>query len=183
MTILNRKPPSTAKSIGKGLGSHVILVFVNSGTGGNTVSSQITWNSFKLARAPVSSTNIISLLNHEQSYLLSAIFEINGSSFQVMIDTGASISCLPELGKVLSTSRRKTENANLLVQVATLGVWPRFSKILSTELVTKPSMRTSTIVALRLKQNRKNSTISIGARLNYMWDSSWKWGCTPLIHY
>lgn len=74
--------------------------------------------SFKLVKAPVSPTNIISLLNHEQSYLLSATFEINGRSFQVMIDTGASISCLPELGQVLSSTKTKTESANLLVQVA-----------------------------------------------------------------
>lgn len=61
---------------------------------------------------------IVNLLKNEQSYLLSAMFNINGNSYRVMIDTGASISCLPELGKVLRDPQTKLESANILVQVA-----------------------------------------------------------------
>lgn len=46
------------------------------------------------------------------------MFEVNGCTFNVMIDTGATISCLPERGEVLSRTKVKLENANLLAKLA-----------------------------------------------------------------
>lgn len=43
---------------------------------------------------------------------------MNGKAYRVMIDTGASISCLPGLGDIMKHSRFKPEKANLLVQMA-----------------------------------------------------------------
>ena len=63
------------------------------------------------------STNIINLLC-DQPHLLSATFDINGRAYQVMIDTGATISCLPEQGDVLKHTQSKMENANLVVELA-----------------------------------------------------------------
>lgn len=51
-------------------------------------------------------------------YLLSATFEINGRLCQVMVDTGATISCLPEHGEILKQSYFRPERTNVLVKMA-----------------------------------------------------------------
>lgn len=51
-------------------------------------------------------------------YLLSATFEINGRECQVMVDTGATISCLPEYGEILKRTCFHPEKTNVLVKMA-----------------------------------------------------------------
>lgn len=77
---------------------------------------------FKRIKAPESITEngIINLLS-EQPHLLAAYFEINGCAYQVMVDTGATISCLPEHGEVLKSSTQRISDANLLVELANGG--------------------------------------------------------------
>lgn len=75
---------------------------------------------FKLEEAPVLNNNkqdIINLLCNKM-YLLSATFEINGRQCQVMVDTGATISCLPEYGEVLKHTCFSPEKTNVLVKMA-----------------------------------------------------------------
>lgn len=74
------------------------------------------FRSFKLIKAPVSKVQYMNLLIDEP-HLLSASYEINGQSYQVMIDTGATISCIPEHGKIAELSRSRIEKANLAIQL------------------------------------------------------------------
>lgn len=75
---------------------------------------------FKLATASASRKNkqqhVIHLLS--KIHLLSASFEINGQPYEVMIDTGATISCLPQHGQILRNTHYQPEKANLLVKMA-----------------------------------------------------------------
>lgn len=54
----------------------------------------------------------------DEPHLLSAEFEINGHPYPVMIDTGATISCIPEFGSIIKNSRTKLEKANVEVNLA-----------------------------------------------------------------
>lgn len=78
---------------------------------------------FKIIKASASSADIgiINLLSAEP-HLLAADFEINGKTYQVMVDTGATISCVPEHGQILRSSRAKLSEANLIVELANGGV-------------------------------------------------------------
>ena len=67
--------------------------------------------------ASVSNKSIISSLADEQ-HLLSAVFEINGKVCQVMVDTGATISCIPENGEILKNARNRVEKADMTLQMA-----------------------------------------------------------------
>lgn len=51
-------------------------------------------------------------------YLLSATFDINGRHYEVMIDTGATISCLPEHGDIIQHAGFRPEKTNVLVKMA-----------------------------------------------------------------
>lgn len=77
--------------------------------------------SFKLIKASVSRSSkqdqIINLLSNE-THLLSALFEINGRPYQVMIDTGATISCIPEYGEIMKHKTSRLEKTNVLVKLA-----------------------------------------------------------------
>ena len=72
---------------------------------------------FKLIKAPVLNVQIINLLSN-QPQLLPAIFEINGRTYQVMIDTGATISTIPEHSEILKVAQVKIKRANVLVELA-----------------------------------------------------------------
>lgn len=65
----------------------------------------------------MSNKSIINTLADEQ-HLLSAVFEINGRVCQVMVDTGATISCIPEHGEIMKHARNRVEKTNLTVQLA-----------------------------------------------------------------
>lgn len=54
----------------------------------------------------------------DQPHLLSAIFEVNGCPYQVMIDTGATTSFIPEHGEIMKLSLMHVEPANLMVELA-----------------------------------------------------------------
>lgn len=75
-------------------------------------------HAFKLIKASVSKSQIVNL-SSDEPHLLSAIFDINGRAYQVMIDTGATISCLPENGEIMQHLQDKIEKANLTVELAT----------------------------------------------------------------
>lgn len=76
---------------------------------------------FKLIKASESKhiprTNAINLLS-KKVCLLSASFEVNGYNYDVMIDTGASISLLPEFGAIMKKPLHKMEKTNMLVTLA-----------------------------------------------------------------
>lgn len=46
------------------------------------------------------------------------MFDINGQAYRVMIDTGATVSCIPEFGDIMKYSRARLEKANLTVELA-----------------------------------------------------------------
>lgn len=71
---------------------------------------------FKLIKASVP-TDIMNILSGHP-HLLSATFDINGRACQVMIDTGATISCLPEHGDIMTHTRNKPQRANLVIELA-----------------------------------------------------------------
>lgn len=54
----------------------------------------------------------------DEPHLLSAKFEINGLTFPVMIDTGATISCVPEYVDLIRYSQPKLEKANITINLA-----------------------------------------------------------------
>jgi len=72
---------------------------------------------FKLIKASLSYTHVIHLLR-DKPILLSAQYEIDGFRYEVMIDTGATISCIPEHGKIAQRSQYKSTRANVLVEMA-----------------------------------------------------------------
>lgn len=76
------------------------------------------YREFKLESASVfNKHHLLNSLADEQ-HLLSAIFEINGRICQVMIDTGATISCIPENGEIMKHARKRLEQANLQIKLA-----------------------------------------------------------------
>lgn len=56
------------------------------------------------------------LLNRDPC-LLTASFEINGSVYRVIVDTGATVSFIPEFGAIMRSNNARIENANLNVQL------------------------------------------------------------------
>lgn len=53
-------------------------------------------------------------------HLLSAMYEINGHLYRIMIDTGATVSCVPEFGEIAKLAR--AEKANILIELAHGGI-------------------------------------------------------------
>lgn len=77
-------------------------------------------SAFKLIKAPVPVKDIIGLLNR-QPCLLTALFEFDGEVVPVIVDTGATISFLPEHGAILKTHRLRLQPANVNVRLANNG--------------------------------------------------------------
>lgn len=73
---------------------------------------------FKLIKAAVSGKSIQDASHHNDHYLITAYFDFNGKIVPVMVDTGATISCLPENGMVLQHIKPKILTANLNVNLA-----------------------------------------------------------------
>lgn len=75
---------------------------------------------FKLIKAPAFSSEHKSVINllSSKTYLLSASFEIDGRLYEVMIDTGASISIIPEYGDIIQRTKSKLEKSNIIVTLA-----------------------------------------------------------------
>lgn len=74
-----------------------------------------------MTRASVSLKHKIGLLK-EEPHLLTASFEINGSLYPVLVDTGANISILPEKGSILAKVTEKFTPASLNVKLADNGI-------------------------------------------------------------
>lgn len=79
------------------------------------------FRSFKLIKAPElkqqSIHHAFNLLTSSVR-LLSASFEINGRNYEVMIDTGASISLIPEFGEIMKKPLYNIEKTNVLITLA-----------------------------------------------------------------
>lgn len=73
--------------------------------------------SFKLISASVSSEAIFGSINHEPR-LLVAYFEVNGDLIPIMVDTGATISSIPEFGSIMQRRPLKTMRANMNARLA-----------------------------------------------------------------
>lgn len=76
------------------------------------------YRSFKLIRAPVSQDNSPIAAINSQPSLLIAYFELCGELLPVIIDTGATISIIPEFGRVMTKYQPRVQPANVNV---TLG--------------------------------------------------------------
>lgn len=72
---------------------------------------------FKLARAPVSKQDVVGSMS-DVPHLLTAKFEINRKIYPIIIDTGATISFLPENGAILKDMSVNITPANLNIQLA-----------------------------------------------------------------
>lgn len=94
---------------------------------------------FKLIKAPASSSRLLSIGQHEPC-LLTASFNIDGHVAQVIIDTGASISLLPEKSRIAEQLASKFERANMNAIMANDGVSHIDQKV---KAIIKPTMSTS----------------------------------------
>jgi ribonuclease HI len=73
--------------------------------------------SFKLISASVPPQQILASINSEPC-LLTAYFEVCGQTMPIFVDTGATISFIPENGLIMKTHRLKTRLANMNVTLA-----------------------------------------------------------------
>lgn len=73
---------------------------------------------FKLTSASVSSKYELAGLLNKGQYLLTAQFNIAGNLYQLIIDTGATVSFVPEKGKILTNVAHKILPASLNVILA-----------------------------------------------------------------
>lgn len=76
---------------------------------------------FKLERAFVSSINSQNSIKNQSSLIL-AQFEINGEYYPVIVDTGASISIIPERGSIMKSLSSQIKPANMNVDCGGFGL-------------------------------------------------------------
>lgn len=73
--------------------------------------------SFKLVSASVPVNNQLGSIKGEPRLLL-AYCELSGDIYPIVVDTGATISCLPDRGRLMTRLNLKRHAANLNVQMA-----------------------------------------------------------------
>lgn len=73
---------------------------------------------FKLVSASASSKQEVYGLLNKGPCLLTAKFQVLGKDYQFIIDTGATVSFVPEQGLILSSGHHKLINTNLSVTLA-----------------------------------------------------------------
>lgn len=76
---------------------------------------------FKLIKASVPLHDIIGTLDRDHC-LLTALFEVDGETISVIVDTGATISFIPEHGKIITTHRVRPQQTNVNVMLADDGI-------------------------------------------------------------
>lgn len=77
------------------------------------------------------SHDVIGALSREPR-LLTALFEINGETFRIIVDTGATTSFIPELGRLMKSHQLRLLSTNLNVHLADNGIRHIDKKILVT---------------------------------------------------